>query len=257
MRGRRQQQPPLSLPHRPKGDHRSSRRSTDEADAFHSHHGPQMTSVTDSVHPRRRFVGRAVAAIAALTGIPGIARADTLSTTHADDSQHDAWMRQLKGKHRQFFHAVDLNDRAMLMASNYLDAYEHDFAAKPGEVNAVIGVHGGALNIGFTDAAWAKYGFGKSGNVTDPTTKEAAVRNLFATGGDLAVDTLQKRGVLFLMCNTALRLRSRAIAKERGETYDAVYKDLEASRLPGVILVPALVVAINRAQEKGITYARV
>lgn len=213
--------------------------------------------MTDSIHPRRRFVGRAAAAIAALTGIPGIARADTRSTALADDSQHDAWMRQLKGKHRQFFHAVDLNDRAMLMASNYLDAYQYDFAAKPAEVNAVIGVHGPALNIGFTDSAWAKYGFGKSANVTDPTTKEPAIRNLFATGGDLAVDTLQKRGVRFLMCNTALRRVSRAIAKERGETYEVVYKDLEASRLPGTILVPAMVVAINRAQEKGIGYIRV
>ncbi len=216
-----------------------------------------MKDITDSIHPRRRFVGRAAAVIAALTGLPGIARAETLSTGFADDSEHDAWMRQLKGKHRQFFHALDANDRAMLMATNYLDAYEHEFGAKPGEANAVIGVHGPALNIGFTDAAWAKYGLGKSANVTDPTTKEPAIRNIFATGGDLAVDTVQKRGVLFLMCNTALRLRSRGIAKERGETYEVVYKDLEASRLPGTILVPALVVAINRAQEKGITYLRV
>jgi hypothetical protein len=218
---------------------------------------PSMNHFTDPVHPRRRFVGRAAAAIAALTGLPGIARANSISTTFADDSQHDAWMRQLKGKHRQFFHASDLNDRAMLTATNYLDAYEHEFGAKPGEANAVIGVHGPALSLGFTDAAWAKYGFGKSGNITDPTTKEPAIRNVFATGGDLAVDTAQKRGVLFLMCNTALRIRSRALAKERGETYEAVYKDLEASRLPGTILVPALVVAINRAQEKGITYLRV
>ena len=216
-----------------------------------------MTDVTDSIHPRRRFIGRAAAALAALTGLPGIARADTTFSRLADDSQHDAWMGRFKGKHRQLFHAIDLNDRAMLMASNYLDAYERDFAAKPGEVKAVIGVHGSALNLGFTDAAWARYGFGKSGNVTDPTTKEPAIRNIFATGGDLAVDTAQKRGVLFLMCNTALRLRSRAIAKERGETYEAIYKDLEASRLPGTILVPALVVAINRAQEKGVTYVRV
>lgn len=218
---------------------------------------PNMKDVTDSIHPRRRFVGRAVAAIAALTGIPEIARANTLSASVADDSQYDAWIHQLKGKHRQFFHALDLNDRAMLMANNYLDAYEHEFGLKPGEANAVIGVHGAALNIGFTDAAWAKYGFGKSGNVNDPTTKEPAIRNIFATGGDLAVDAAQKRGIMFLMCNTALRLRSRALAKERGETYEAVYKDLEASRLPGTILVPAMVVAINRAQEKGITYLRV
>ena len=216
-----------------------------------------MTSPSDSTHPRRHFLGRAAATIAALTGIPGIARAEALSTTFGDDSQHDAWMRQLKGKHRQFFHAIDLNDRAMLMASNYLDAYHNEFAAKPAEVNAVIGVHGGALAIGFTDAAWTKYAFGKSANFMDPITKEPAVRNVFATGGELSVDTLQKRGVVFLVCNTALRLRSRNLAKERGETYEAVYKDLEASRLPGTILVPAMAVAINRAQEKGITYIRV
>jgi len=213
--------------------------------------------MTDSINPRRLFVGRVAAAIAALTGIPGIARAESLTTTLADDSQLDAWIRQLKGKHRQLFDAVDVNDRAMLMASSYLDIYQNDFGAKLGEVNAVIGLHGLALNIGFTDAAWTKYAFGKSGNVIDPSTKEPAVRNLFATGGELSVDTLQKRGVVFLMCNNTMRRRSRALATERGETFEAVYKDLEASRLPGTILVPAMAVAISRAQENGITYIRV
>jgi intracellular sulfur oxidation DsrE/DsrF family protein len=216
-----------------------------------------MKPKTDSLHPRRRFLGRAAAAIAAMTGISGIARAESLPDVLADDSPHDAWMKPLKGKHRQLFHAIDLNDRGMLMASNYLTAYENEFGAKPGEVNAIIGVHGGALNIGFNDAVWAKYGLGKSNNITDPTTKEVAVRNIYARGGELAVETLQKRGVLFLMCNTALRLRSRAMAAERGETYEVVYNDLLSSRLPGVLLVPAMVVAINRAQEKGITYLRV
>ena len=211
----------------------------------------------NSIQPRRRFVGRAAAAIAALTGLPAIARADGSFSGVADDSKHDAWIHALKGKHRQIFHAIDLNDRAMLMASNYLDAYEHDFDAKPGEANAVIGVHGAALGIGFNDAAWEKYAFGKAANFNDPATKEPAIRNIFKTGGPLSVDTLQKRGVVFLLCNTALRLRSQALAKERGETYDVVYKDLESSRLPGTILVPALVVALNRAQEKGTTYVRV
>ena len=216
-----------------------------------------MKDVPDFIHPRRRFIGRAAAAIAALTGIPRIARGDTLTAISTDDSQYDVWIRQLKGKHRQLFDAVDLNDRAMLMASSYLDIYQNDFGAKPGEVNAVVGLHGSALNIGFTDAAWTKYAFGKSANLIDPSTKEPAVRNLFATGGELSVETLQKRGVVFLMCNNTLRRRSRALATERGETFEAVYKDLEASRLPGTILVPAMAVAINRAQEKGITYLRV
>jgi hypothetical protein len=215
-----------------------------------------MKDIPDFAHPRRRFIGRAAATIAALAGFPRDARAETLLTA-SDDSQHDAWIRALKGKHRQFFDAVDLNDKPMLMASSYIDAYQKDFGAKPGEVSAVVGLHGAALAIGFTDAAWTKYAFGKAANLNDPNTKETAVRNIFATGGELSVDTLQKRGVVFLMCNNTLRRRSRALATERGETPEAVYKDLEASRLPGTILVPAMAVAINRAQEKGITYLRV
>jgi intracellular sulfur oxidation DsrE/DsrF family protein len=145
----------------------------------------------------------------------------------------------------------------MLMANNFLDAYSEAFEAKPGEVNAVIGVHGGALLLGFNDAAWAKYALGKGSSVIDPVTKEAAVKNIFAAGGRLSVAESQKRGVVFLVCNTALRLRSRALAAERGETYEAVYEDLKASLLPGMVLVPALVVALNRAQEAGFSYLRV
>jgi intracellular sulfur oxidation DsrE/DsrF family protein len=210
-----------------------------------------------SSEPRRTFIARAAAVFAAVAGIPTVASASVASTLLEKDSEHDAWMRSLKGLHRQIFHALDLNDRPMLMASNYLDAYDQAYHLKPAEYNAVIGVHGGALQIGFTDAAWAKYGFGKSGNVTDPQTKEPATRNIYARGSPLTVETLQKRGVLFLMCNTALRIRARALATERGESYDAVYNDLAASRLPDVLLVPAMVVAINRAQERGFTYLRV
>ena len=216
-----------------------------------------MKFVTDSIHPRRLFIGRAAAALAALTGIPEIASAEPRSDSLLDNSEHDAWIRQLKGKHRQFFDATELNDRPMLLSGNFLTTYEQDFGAKPGEANAVIGLHGPALDIGFTDAAWTKYGFGKANKIIDPTTKELAVRNIFATGSESSVETLQKRGILFLMCNTTLRRTSRAIAAERGETFDQVYNDLKSSSLPGMILVPAMAVAINRAQEKGITYVRI
>jgi len=216
-----------------------------------------MKSFTDSTEPRRHFIARAAAALAAITGIPSLARGETLSPNVTDDSKHDQWIHQLKGKHRELFHTIDFNDRAMLMASNFLSVYESDFGAKPGEANAVIGIHGPALTLGFTDAAWSKYALGKAINVTDPTTKEFATRNIYARGAELTVDSLQKRGVLFIMCNHGLTLRSRAIATERGEPFETVYNDLAASRLPGIVLVPAMVIAINRAQEKGITYVRV
>lgn len=216
-----------------------------------------MNDSLQTLRPRRQFITRVAATIAGLTaGLPGAAHAANFNSGEGDGSEHDAWMRNLKGKHRQFFHATVAADVPMLMANNYLDAYRDAFGAKAGEANAVIGVHASALAIGFNDAAWAKYSMGKGSGVTDPATKEPAIRNIFATGGSLSVDAAQKRGIVFLMCNTALRLRSKAIAAERGETHEAVYADLSASRLPGMILVPALVVAINRAQESGFTYLR-
>ena len=208
--------------------------------------------------PRRHFLGSVAAALAAFgVGLPSVARADAILIGAGADPTHDAWMKPLKGKHRQIFHATAAGDVAMLMATNFLDAYSEAFGAKPGEANAIVGIHGGALSMGFNDAAWAKYSMGKASNVTDPATKEPATKNPFASGGRLSVEESQKRGIVFLMCNTALRLRSRAIATERNETYETVYEDMKASRLPGMILVPALVVAINRAQEAGFTYARV
>lgn len=212
----------------------------------------------DLAHPRRRFIGRLAAAIAALTaGLPNVSGAESVGAGSIDSSDHDAWMKSLKGKHRQFFHEVNLHDRGMLMANNYLDVYQEAFGAKPGEASGVIGVHGAGLALAFNDAAWAKYRFGKSNNVIDPATKEPATKNIFRTGGPLTVEETQKRGVVFLMCNMALRRVSRSLAAERGEPYETIYEDLKASSLPGVILVPAMVVAINRAQEAGFTYARV
>ena len=207
-------------------------------------------------YPRRHFVGRTSAALAALfAGVP-LAAGATISTP-ASPAEHDAWMKSMTGKHRQFFHAWTANDAAMLMANNYLDSYVNEFGAKPTELSAAIGVHGPALALGFTDATWAKYALGKVVNVTDPTTKEPAVRNIFASGGSLSVDATQKRGVAFLLCNNALRRLSRTLATEGGPTAETIYEDLKASRLPGTIVVPALVIAINRAQEAGFTYVRV
>lgn len=210
--------------------------------------------------PRRKFIGQiaaAAASIAAISSFPPLAaRAEAIASSDDSLTDGDAWMKGLKGKHRQIFHAVKAEVAPMLMAKNYIDAYQESFHAKQGEVNAVIGFHGTALVFGFQDAIWDKYALGKSSEVTDPVTKAPAIRNIFATGGELAIDTLQKRGVVFLMCNTALRIRTRMMSQSLGVPYDTLYAELSGSRIPGVILVPALVVALNRAQERGFTYVR-
>jgi intracellular sulfur oxidation DsrE/DsrF family protein len=202
---------------------------------------------------RRRFL-TSLAGAAALLGLPANAHAERFLDDSLKDG--DAWMKPLKGKHRQFFHAMSFAEEPLRMSSNFLDAYRDAFGAASGEVNAVIGVHSGALNLGFDDALWSKYELGKSGNVTDPVTKAPAVRNIYAREGTYNVAKLQQRGIVFLMCNTALRNRATQMSSALNVPYETMYAELSAGRLPGVVLVPAMVVAINRAQEHGFTYIR-
>ena len=208
----------------------------------------------DNSLERRRFL-TTLAGAAAMMGLPAGAKAESSS---AEDSlkDGDAWMKPLKGKHRQFFHAMSYAEEPLRMANNFLDAYRDAFGAGQGHVHAVIGVHGGALSLGFDDAIWAKYELGKAGNVMDPATKAPAVRNVYAREGTYNVAALQKRGVVFLMCNTALRSRTTQMSAALNIPYETLYNELSGGRLPGVILVPAMVVAINRAQERGFTYVR-
>ena len=144
----------------------------------------------------------------------------------------------------------------MLMATNFLDVYGTAYGTAPTHVSAVIGVHGAALPIGLSNAAWDKYELGKVISVNDPDTRVAARRNVFAVGGPISIDTAMRRGIVLLVCNIALTRLSNSLATTQSLPQADVYNDLRSSVIPGAIIVPGLVVAINRAQERGFTYVR-
>jgi len=205
---------------------------------------------------RRRFLAQLSGGIATFAGLSAPAAAQQAASAIADPD-HDAWMQRAQGEHRQLFHATaSAEGAAMLMAVNFLDVYGSAYGASPGSVSAVIGVHGSALPIGLNDAAWDRYELGKRINVNDPDTKEPARRNVFAVGGPISIDTAIRRGVVLLVCNVALTLTARSIATARSLAPADVYNDLKESLISGAVLVPGLVVSMNRAQEKGFTYVR-
>lgn len=212
--------------------------------------------MADSVlSPRRRFLAQLSAALAAVTGWSARGAAQGIPT--AVDPDHDAWMQRAQGQHRALFHSTAPGDGvAMLMALNFLDVYASVYGAARSEVSAVIGVQGGALPIALDDAAWDRYELGQRSNVNDAETTEPAKRNVFATGGQYSIDTAIERGVVLLVCNISLNRTAGAIARARSLAAADVYADLKGSLIPGALLVPALVVAISRAQERGFTYIR-
>jgi intracellular sulfur oxidation DsrE/DsrF family protein len=72
----------------------------------------------------------------------------------------------------------------------------------------------------------------------------------------IGIESLQKMGAKFLLCANALDIWCLELeARGKGKAAD-IEKDLRANLLPGVTIVPAMVIAIEKAQEAGIRYNR-
>ncbi len=127
---------------------------------------------------------------------------------------------------------------------------------------AAVFYHGTSALLAVDDAMYANYPLAaiiappadaaKPGDVAAPRTNPhaAAYRDL-----------VTKSGASFFVCNNALSGLAGAIAKKMGDpgaavTRDqvvAIHADLVAHFLPGTLLVPAGVAAINAAQEARFT----
>ena len=68
----------------------------------------------------------------------------------------------------------------------------------------------------------------------------------------LGIESLQKMGTKFMLCANALGIWCLELeARGKGKAED-IEKELRANVLPGVTIVPAMVIAIEKAQEAGI-----
>jgi intracellular sulfur oxidation DsrE/DsrF family protein len=233
-----------------------------------------------SVLPRRGFLSRMVAASTAL----GLPLAGGRGVAEAAQPGAGDWIKEVRGTHRCFFDCPQhLNGFGLVHILNYLGTYQSAYKSAPGEVGAVSSFYGigaaSSIALGFGDAAWAKYGLGEYLGLKDANGRPYT-RNVFfspspADGHLLAqrvqapnlpmmgeaivgagIANLQKMGTKFLMCNNALQLWTLELeARGKGAAAD-IDKDLRANLLPGVTMVPAMVIAIEEAQAAGIRYNR-
>lgn len=198
--------------------------------------------------PRRGFLGRLLGSMAGLAVAPTMLGAQSQASS-------EAWLQGLNGKHKQILDVSSSRGGTPLVrTANYLDVYAEAYGLKDADVNAIVGIHSGALAMGLNDAMWAKYELGKRVNEMDPRTQAPATRNPFASGSPTSIARLQERGVRFIACGRAIRRLSGELATAAGSPPDQVRAELQANLLPGVMEVPALIVAVNRAQEAGLTY---
>ena len=75
-----------------------------------------------------------------------------------------------------------------------------------------------------------------------------------AIPADSSISALQDRGAVFILCNNAFNVWMGLLGGGDAVKAAALRKEFEANMLPGVFLVPAMVVAVNQAQTHGCTY---
>lgn len=215
--------------------------------------------------PRRGFLSRVSAAVAGLVATavaPGTGSAQGGSPRTPAAPGQESWLDRLDGQHGQIFDAPSLaGGKALQQVRNFLDAYRDAYGLGSDRIDAVVGAHGSAVPLVFQDRVWERFALGERFEVKDPRTGAGAQRNLFARredGGavppDASLEALQERGVIFLLCNNSLKRLTATLSQAGFGTQEAVRAELLEGLLPGVEVVPAMVVALNLAQEKGLSY---
>ena len=218
---------------------------------------------------RRSFLTRlntGAASLAALA-VGGIAMAQQKSAvaTRFEPARHekDDWFDQLPGKHRLVFDSTahDGLAEALLFANNFIRTNQTDYGVPSKELAVVVIVRHRSTPFGYNDAMWAKYGtvIAKRAKVEDPKSKMAPKLNIFNVPeyGELlgtrttTLDSLFKQGVQLAVCGVSTRGYATAIAEAVGEKVDTIFSELTANLLPNSRVVPAGIVAVNRAQERG------
>jgi hypothetical protein len=177
----------------------------------------------------------------------------------------NAWLSKLKGKRRQFFDNPSVNGGiALVHVMNYYDTYNKAFGVKDADISAVLTFYGATTFYALNDAVWAKYKLGEFVDATDPVTGKPATTNpwraspviLGLTLPAASIESLSRRGATLILCNNALGIFAGLLAQKRGLETSAVYEDLKANILPGVDLVPGMVVAVEQAHRAGLSYHR-
>ncbi|HVF40754.1 MAG TPA: hypothetical protein VM939_12720, partial [Gemmatimonadaceae bacterium] len=212
----------------------------------------------------RRFARSAIVVTAAGTlglGIAGFTRSTTIEMS---DQPKDAWLKGINGKHGQVFDTPAPGGGIPLVhVMNYYDTYNKVYGVKDSDIDAVFTFYGGVTLHALKDGMWSKYKLGEflkiNGADGKPATANPWRSSVEALGLSIpaaSIEALQKRGATMLLCNNALGVFSQLVAKANGLEQTVVYNDMKANMLPGVELVPAMVIAIGQAQKKGLTYLR-
>jgi hypothetical protein len=230
-------------------------------------------SDTDSRGPvvRRSFLARVGGAMAAAGAAlssgaaePHLLAQSAPAATGWQPERHakDDWLDQVPGKHRFFFDVTrtpGLVD-AMQFAENFYDVNKNDYGVAAPDLAVIVGLRHNGAPFAFNDAMWKKYGetLARRAEYVDRQGKDTApAANPYTpvAAADAArvrgLAALIRKGARFAVCNVSTNGIAGMIARAAGGQADDIYKELAANLIDRARLVPAGIVAVNRAQERG------
>jgi hypothetical protein len=235
---------------------------------------------------RRSFAAKIMASLAALGAVSSLGRsADAQIVWTTSEWKLSAFQQLLRERARvkQLFDITQVEDGAALAKiKNSLNGLHFGFGLPLEQIKVIGGLHGPANLLNFDDYIWSKYRVGEWLNIKDPQTGQPATRNPYypsklsadaaritpATDRnaensplqDASMQGLQRRGVRFLGCHTALEYQVRQLIQLRGLSQDpeTIVQDMLAHIVPGASLTASMASAIALLQAEGqYTYIKV
>ncbi len=177
---------------------------------------------------------------------------------------------------RQVFEPVGFNPQLLNNVKNSLNGLEFGYGYPANRITLVVAGHGPSSAYAFSDYVWDKYKIGQYINAKDgggsPLVANAFLKAKATDPGspddpkgyyqDTQVETLQKRGVVFLTCHTAVEEIARKLISQNlapsGMAAPEVANDILTHLIPGAIVVPSMVATVAVLQAKyNYTYATV
>lgn len=177
-----------------------------------------------------------------------------------------SWLEPLKtASYRAVIDANVLEDGyALDLANGLLHDFRDTHGAGDEQVKIVIVARRGGTPLVLGDALWERFPLGEETKQNDRTTNAPFRRNPFyrpragasPESAATKLESLQKRGVIVLVCSIAANNWARSLAEKTKRDFDEVRKEVFANLVPGTIVMPSGVFAIMRAQNAGCAFMR-
>lgn len=213
----------------------------------------------DTRQVRRTFLSRlgtgaTAAGLTVLSNQPAAAQSAGPSPWQPRRHAQDDWLDRIPGVHRFVFDTTTPAGfaEALTFATNYFTANKNGYGLEDADLAVVIVARHSSTPFAYTDDIWGKYGASLSqrSGLVDPATGKPPTVNVHRA----RLAGLIGRGVHLAVCQMATRNNANVIAKSAGAESDAIYKELVANLMDNAHMVPAGIVAVNRAQERGYSF---